>query len=56
MKKGFEINDNFLRQLNLIMVNGKFNYLVYILADNNDISIKVGTYSGDDVYDLIENE
>lgn len=55
-EKGFTINDNFLKQLNLIMDDGKYNYLAYLLSDNNDISIKVGTYFGDDVYDLIENE
>lgn len=55
-EKGFNINDNFLRQLNFIMDDGKYNYLAYLLADNNDVSIKVGTYSGEDVYDLIENE
>ena len=38
------------------MEDGKYNYLGYLLADNNDISIKVATYSGNDAYDLIENE
>ena len=53
---GYKINDNFLKQLGLIMDDGRYNYLAYLLADNNDISIKVATYSGDDAYDLIENE
>lgn len=52
----YNINDNFLKQLGLIMNDGKYNYLAYLLADNNDISIKVATYSGNDAYDLIENE
>ena len=52
----YTINDNFLNQLGLIMDNGKYNYLAYLLADNNDISIKVATYSGNDAFDLIESE
>jgi predicted HTH transcriptional regulator len=55
-EKGYKINDNFINQLGLIMEDGKYNYLGYLLADNNDISIKVATYSGNDAYDLIENE
>lgn len=55
-EKGFKINDNFLKQLDLVMDDGKYNYLAYILADDNNISIKVATYSGNDAYDLIENE
>ncbi len=55
-EKGFEINDNFLNQLGLIMEDGNYNYLAYLLADDNDIPIQVATYSGSDVYDLIENE
>ncbi len=52
----YPINDNFLKQLNLIMEDGKYNYIAYLLSDNNNISIKVATYSGDDAYDLVENE
>lgn len=55
-EKGFQINDNFLQQLNLIMDDGKYNYVAYLLSDNNGISMKVATYSGSDSYDLIENE
>lgn len=55
-EKGYQINDNFLHQLNLIMDDGKYNYVAYLLSDNNRISMKVATYSGSDSYDLIENE
>lgn len=55
-EKKYEINENFLKQLGLVMDDGRYNYLAYILADNNDISIKVATYSGTDSYDLIESE
>lgn len=53
---GYPINDNFLKQLDFYMEDEKYNYLAYILSDNNHISIKVATYSGTDAYDLIENE
>ena len=55
-EKGYSINDNFLKQLDLIMDDGKYNYLAYLLSDSNNISIKVATYSGNDAYDLIESE
>lgn len=53
---GYPINNNFLKQLGLIREDGKYNYLAYLLADDNNISIKVATYSGNDAYDLIESE
>lgn len=53
---GYQINDNFLKQLDLIMENGKYNYVAYLLSDSNSISIKVATYSGNDAFDLVENE
>lgn len=55
-EKGYNINDNFLKQLDLIMDDGKYNYLAYLLSDSNNVSIKVATYSGNDAYDLIESE
>ncbi len=53
-EKGFQINDNFLQQLNLIMDDGRYNYIAYLLSDNNNISMKVAFYSGTDSYDLVE--
>lgn len=32
------------------MEDGRYNYLAYLLADSNDISIRVATYSGNDAY------
>lgn len=55
-EKGYNINDNFLKQLGLVMEDGRYNYLAYLLSDVNNVSIKVATYSGNDAYDLIENE
>lgn len=55
-ENGYEINDNFLKKLDLYTENGEFNYIAYLLSDNNHISVQFAKYSGNDVYDLIENE
>lgn len=56
LEQGYEISDNFLQQLNLFTEDNKYNYIAYLLSDNNGISIIVATYSGTDSYDLVENE
>lgn len=53
---GFAINDNFLELLDLVDKDGNYNYLAYLLADNNRIPICVGTFKGTDEMDLIEYE
>jgi ATP-dependent DNA helicase RecG len=55
-ESGFEIGNNFLNQLDLINDDGKYNYVAYLLSDNNNVSIKVAKYKGIDSYNLIENE
>lgn len=55
-EKGFNINNNFLKQLELYTEDGKYNYNAYLLADNNTISIRFGKYEGTNAVDLIENE
>lgn len=55
-EKGFNINNNFLKQLDLYTDDGKYNYNAYLLADNNTVSIKFGKYAGTNAVDLIENE
>ena len=55
-EKGFSINNNFLKQLNLYTDDGKYNYNAYLLADNNSISIRFGKYDGTNSVNLIENE
>ena len=55
-EKGFNINNNFLRQLDLYTDNDKYNYNAYLLADNNSISIRFGKYDGTNSVNLIENE
>lgn len=55
-EKGFSINNNFLKQLDLYTDDGKYNYNAYLLADNNNISIRFGKYEGTNAVNLIENE
>lgn len=55
-ENGFEINDNFLKKLDFYDDNDDFNYIAYLLSDNNNISVQFAKYAGDDVYNLIENE
>ena len=55
-EKGFKLNDKFESSLELYTPEGKYNYVAYLLADENSISIKVAKYAGSDKYDLIENE
>lgn len=51
---GYELNSNFLNHLNLRMENGEFNYLAYLLSDQNSLVINVGKFKGEDVIDLVE--
>ena len=55
-EKGFNINNNFIKQLDLYTDDGKYNYNAYLLADNNSISIRYGKYEGSNSVNLIENE
>jgi len=54
IEKGFDIGENFERQLEFYTDDNKFNYIAYLLADNNRISIKVAKYVGDDVDEIEE--
>ena len=53
---GMTLNDNFARNLNLLTDEGKYNYNAYLLADENDISIKLVKYLGTSKMELIENQ
>jgi len=53
LENGLTIDDNnFLDNMNL-KVNGKFNMLANLLADNNDVSIKVVRFMGKDKSNMI---
>ena len=53
---GMILNDNFARNLNLLTDEGKYNYNAYLLADENNISIKLVKYLGTSNMELIENQ
>lgn len=55
-ERGLELNEKFANSLELLTPEGKFNYVAYLLADENGVSIKVAKYAGSDKVDLIENE
>ena len=52
---GKRLTDNFRRTLELQTEDGKYNYVAYLLADENGNSMKVAKYSSLDRCDLIEN-
>lgn len=52
---GKRLNDNFARSLELLTDSDKYNYVAYLLADENGNSIKVAKYSSLDRCDLTEN-
>jgi hypothetical protein len=43
-------------KIELLTPEGKYNYVAYLLADENGVSIKVSKYVETDKVDLIENE
>lgn len=55
-ERGLTLNERFANTLELLTPDGKYNYVAYLLADENGTSIKVAKYAGFDKVDLIENE
>lgn len=55
-ERGLELNNQFANSLELYTPDGKYNYIGYLLADKNGVSIKVAKYAGKNKVDLIENE
>ncbi len=53
---GLELNKQFANSLELLTPDGRYNYIAYLLADENGVSIKVAKYAGRDKVDLTENE
>ena len=49
------LNKQFKRNLELLTEDGHLNYVAYLLADENNISIKLAKYKGADKTELIEN-
>jgi len=54
-KKKKPLNQQFKKNLELITEEGTLNYAAYLLADENNLSIKVAKYSGENRVNLIEN-
>ena len=53
--KHLTLNDNFAKNLNLLTDDERYNYVAYLLADENGNSVKLAKYAGIDRYELIEN-
>lgn len=50
------LGNNFLKNLDLLTENGKYNYNAYLLADENTISIPIVKYYGNTKLELEENQ
>jgi hypothetical protein len=55
-ERGFQLTYTFIQNLDLFTADGKFNYVAYLLANVNNVSIKLAKYAGVDKRDLVENE
>ena len=53
---GKQLNSQFHKTLELLNEDEKFNYVAYLLADNNNVSVKVAHYAGVDRVNLSQNE
>ncbi len=53
---GLKLNDNFLQNLDLLTSEGKYNYNAFLLADENNVSIKLVKYLGTNKMNLVENQ
>jgi ATP-dependent DNA helicase RecG len=52
---GKTLNSQFIKNLELLTDEGKFNYVAYLMADVNGMSMKVAKYNGKDRAHLAEN-
>ncbi len=53
--KGLTVNDeHFEENIGIVLENGKYNTMAQLLADKNDVSIKVVTFRGEDKSELIK--
>lgn len=55
-ENGLMLTDQFAKNLDLLTDDGRHNYFAFLLADKNNISIKIAKYRGRDKSDLIENK
>ena len=54
-ENGYALNKKFAQSLELLAEDKRYNYIAYLISDENSISMKVAKYSGKDKVDLIEN-
>jgi len=54
-EQGLSLNDNFATTLEFLTEDSSYNYVAYLMSDNNSISIKVARYAGNDRVELIES-
>lgn len=52
---GKSLNNQFAKNLELLTSDGKYNYVAYLMADVNGMSMKVAKYNGTDRVHLTEN-
>lgn len=52
---GKTLNSQFVKNLEQFTDNEKFNYVAYLMADDNGMSMKVAKYNGKDHVELVEN-
>jgi ATP-dependent DNA helicase RecG len=50
------LNEQFAKNLELLNEEGLYNYVAYLMADNNTTSVKVAKYKGTDRVDLVQSE
>jgi len=53
-EKNLEPTNQFMESLDLKQSSGEYNYAAYLLADENNVSIKVAVYAGQNKVDLLE--
>lgn len=55
-KKGYEISDNLLKQLEFFTQDGQYNYLAFLMSDQNNLLFQYARYQSDDVFNLVEQK
>ncbi len=53
---GLSLNDKFATNLELLTEEGAYNYVAYLLADQNGNSVQVAKYAGSDRIDLLDSK
>lgn len=54
-EKKHPLNDNFAETLDFLTPEGKYNFVAYLMADNNHLTFKFARYAGTDKCELVES-